>query len=885
MNHEPAPQLVFPLAAAPADAAVIGSKAANLARLAGIGLPVPPGFCVSARAYDEHLRSEGLTALLHQTLEAAATASAADRRTLLAKLRTNVVEAPVSDSLTRHVEEAYRGLGAGRVAVRSSATMEDLAGHSFAGQYDTFLGVSGPADVLTAVKKCWASLWSERAFDYREKNGFDHRGARMAVVVQRLVAADVSGVLFTADPVSGRTDRLVIEAAYGLGEALVSGKVTPDRVVLAKDGLRVLEQTVGEKAVEVVAAEGGSQEQPVEPERAKRACLPEGTARRLGELALRAETAFGSPQDVEWAVSGGEIFVLQSRPITTLTRPRTFEDRQVWSNLNAGEVVPDVVTPMTWSLIASLIEEIFGSIMARLGFDLGGHPLVGLVAGRVYFNLNTFVGIMRRSPGFRDFDPIEAFGGKPGSGLAVPPEDVPDLDFRWGRFLTGLPGFVLWFLSHSTWRGLFFAAAMRRRAGSLAAGDLTILPEADLARRMQALVDRTAVDINETIAFGGIGGMYLTRLVTICRKWLGDPDGSLAYRLLAGMGNMDSAEAGLALWRLAALAHAHADVERALLEGDDFRATREVLAGVRGGPECLAAWEAFMDRHGHHARGEIELFNARWRETPDSVLDTLRGHLRAVGTIDPLANHRRSGQERVRLTGECRRRLRNPLKRLAFDFVLANAQRGCKVRENIKSEAVRWLALGRTLLRELGDRLCRRGVLESADDVFFLRQQELEPARSGAAGFDVRAAVARRRAEYERNLTLNPPSLVVGRFDPARHAAEPAAAGSQVLNGVAVSPGVATGPARVVLRSDTDEQVLPGEVLVAPFTDPGWTPYFLRAAAIVMDQGGLLSHGSVIAREYGIPAVANVGPATRTVRTGQLLRVDGNRGEVTVIDA
>jgi pyruvate,water dikinase len=877
-------RLVYPLGAATAvTPAEFGSKAVNLVRLTAAGLPVPAGFCVCASAYAEHVNFRGLANSVAATLEAIRAGATADRRLLLAKLRSEIADIPLSESLTHQIEAACRDVPAGRLAVRSSATMEDLAGHSFAGLYDTFLGVSDGAAVVSAVKNCWASLWTERAFDYREKNGFDHRTARMAVVVQRLVAADVSGVLFTADPVSGRDDRLVIEAVFGLGEALVSGKVSPDRTVLARQDLRVLEHTVAEKALEIVPGEQGARARAVEPQRAKAACLDDGTARRLGELALKAEATFGGRQDVEWATAGGEIFVLQSRPITTLPGPRSAEDRQIWSNLNTGEVMPDVVTPMTWSLIAPLIEWIFATLLDPLGFNLRGYPLVGLVAGRAYFNLNTFVGMMQKLPGFRDLDPIEMFGGKAGSGPHVPPEDVPSLDFRWSVFLTRIPSFLFWFLSHSTFRGLLFAAAMRRKTAEIGAEDRTALSDTALARKVDGLMQETSLGLRDAIAFAGTGAMFQTQLFTLCRRWLGDADGSLAHRLMAGLGGMESAEAGLAQWRLAALARARPGVERTLLGDGDFRRIREALPDVAGGREFLAAWDEFMDRHGHHTRGEIELANARWRETPDAVVAVVRNYLHAPATVDPIAAQRERGRERNHLTEDCRRRLWNPLKRALFGFVLGNARRGCLVRENVKSEAVRLIALGRDLVRELGERLHRRGLLASGDDVFFLRYDELQSVIGGRAGFDVLATVAARKAEYQRNLTLQPPQVVTGKFDPEHSTPDAFDADARVLTGVAVSPGVATGPARVILRSDSGEHVRPGEVLVAPFTDPGWTPYFLQAAAIVMDQGGLLSHGSIIAREYGIPAVVNVGPATRIIRTGQTLHVDGGRGRVSIV--
>jgi pyruvate,water dikinase len=317
--------------------------------------------------------------------------------------------------------------------------------------------------------------------------------------------------------------------------------------------------------------------------------------------------------------------------------------------------------------------------------------------------------------------------------------------------------------------------------------------------------------------------------------------------------------------------------------GFAFESVRPGIAKANGGEAFLAQWDGFMAQHGHHTRGEADVMNPRWSEMPDAVLDLVRGYLRGIGQADPVAVHRQRGIEREKLAEECRRRLRNPLKRWLFDFLLVRAQRGCAFRENLKSEAIRHLAVARRLLLALGERLAGRGFLACRDDIFFLRLDELEPVVQGAASFDVHAAIAERRAEHARNLALEPPSVVVGRFDPGRCLPDEVDEAAQTLTGVGVSAGVATGPARVILRSDAGERVLPGEILVAPFTDPGWTPYFLPAAGIVVDMGGQLSHGSIVAREYGIPAVVNVGPATKIIRTGQRVEVDGNRGIVRIL--
>jgi pyruvate,water dikinase len=859
-----------------------GSKAANIGRLIRSGFPVPGGFCIPAPYYLEHMKWDSIAGKINGLLGDFESIGADE----LERLRQEIATAPLSAELFQQIEDALGRLKSDRVAVRSSATVEDLPGHSFAGLYDTFLAVQGTANIIQAVKSCWASLWSHRAFEYRQRKGFGHRSAQMAVIVQALVPADASGVLFTSDPRGGNSDRLIIEGSFGLGEALVSGMVTPDRIVLSKADFQIVESVVSEKKLQIVAAaESGVRSEALGEGANHKPCLAAALIHELAELGLKAEREFGAPQDIEWAVSAGNVAILQSRPITTLARKKSFEDRQVWSNLNAGEVLPDVVSPMTWSVVERLVYQIFNLILGRLGMEFGRHPLLGQIAGRGYFNLNTFTGMMRKIPGLGSLDPTEMFGGRQGDAgaLALAPEDIPDLNFRWGRFFLRLPGFLVWFLSHTTYRGLQFAAALRRNTERLERSDLNSLPDSALIGQLHALLEDPSVAMR-AISYGGIGAMYLSPAFAVCRRWLGDTDGSLANRLLGGLGHMDSAESGLDLWRLAAFAHQHPEVERTILTTATFESISAALPSLAGGPEFSDSWREFMREHGHHTRAEIELLNQRWRETPDAVLDMVRGYLRGIDAINPVALHEERRKERRQLNAISLAKLRNPLKRWLFQLFVEGAQRGCLVRENVKSEAVRRFAHGRSVLLELGKRWQKRGMLVDAEDVLFLRFEELRPVSSGRAPFDVRQAIADRRAEFEKHKKITPPAVVVGKFDPERYVADGFDSSVRILTGLGVSSGVATGRARVVLRSDTTEQVQPGEILVAPFTDPGWTPYFLHAAAIVMDLGGLLSHGSIIAREYGIPAVANVGPATRIIRTGQRLHVDGNRGEVRILE-
>jgi pyruvate,water dikinase len=637
----------------------------------------------------------------------------------------------------------------------------------------------------------------------------------------------------------------------------------------------------------VFSADGTTVEQPVPQARADKPSISDAAARKLVRLALKVERVFGAPQDIEWALAGPNLFILQSRPITTLGRPKSWEDRQVWSTTNAAEVLPGVLTPMVWSTVGDYIGELLGGIFERIGVSFGEHPLFDNVAGRAYMNLNTFTGVARRMPFANRMSQAQMFGGqnlKPEdrAKLELGADDLPDIRVSPLKTLFKLPGFMFWILRHGPVRGRKWITAARTAYENKQRPDLTRFSETELATRAVATMAQMGVG-GEGLGYAITGMMYTSVLYDLCRRWFKDETGTSASRLLAGTGELQSAEAGLDLWRLASSAAASVDLKSVVLSPASWAELRSRLEGSDTGRGFLARWDRFLHLHGHHARGELDMFNPRWREQPDYVLEVVRNFIRAGGRTDPEADQRRHAQERDRLRAELLARLRNPVKKLVFGHIVRQAQLSAAIRENVKDAAIRIIADTRAMVVELGRRLAGRGVLAEGDDIFFLRFLEIEPVVSGAAGFDVRRTIAERRAEYEKNLALTPPAIIVGRYDPSLHPPDAIDAASEELTGLAASPGIVTGPARVILHASAGEQVLPGEILVAPFTDPGWTPYFIPAAGIVMDQGGLLSHGSIVAREYGIPAVVNVGPATKIIKTGQMIQVDGDAGKVRIL--
>jgi phosphohistidine swiveling domain-containing protein len=871
-------------------AGLVGAKALSLARMSRIGVPIPPGFCVTGAAYREHLTSGGLMPRIKAALGRLRSDPVQDARSTLSGIRESIIEGPLSEDTSDAIGNQYASLGEGVVAVRSSATAEDLPERSFAGQYDTYLGVPSLSQCLDTLRRCWASLWTDRAFDYREKNGIPHLGVDMAVIVQKLVRADASGVLFTADPVRGRKDRIIVEGSFGLGEAIVQGKVTPDRFVLTKRSLKIVDRVISNKTLEIVPdTRGGVRERSVSRQRDRRPCLGLRTLKRLARLAIRIEKLFGCSQDIEWAVSNGDVFVLQSRAITVLPQAeaKSWEERQVWTNANLGEVAPDVVTPFTLSIYESFRRTVVYPLLRRMGVELGDEPLAGLVAGRLYFSVNTITGTFRHFPRPLGRAINNAFGGEQGkmfqlAKLELRDDDLPDVRFSLLKAILFALVFAFLFVSHTPKKGSRFVAHIAKENKRLQRLHLLSMSNREVIGHLIREVDNLR-DFMPAFLYVIPILIGLPMLDKVCRKWLGENGGSLANSLLAATGELDSARAGQDLWRLAVKAREVAAVEEVILAVHDWQTTRKRVARVEGGDQFLRAWDQFMERHGHRTRGELELFNPRWSETPDYVLGFVRNHIGCARKSDPLAEYRKRADQRYMLTQRCRQRLKNPLKRAVFSYLLVQAQQGAAFRENVKSEVVRYWGLLRKMALHLGQRFHEKGLLETPEDLFFLELEEVRLVARGKLDFDVRDIIARRRDEYDKNKSVTPPHVVVGTFDPENFTPEDVDADADVLTGMAVSPGRATGKARVILRADTNEHVLPGEILVAPFTDSAWAPYFVSAAAVVVDLGGMLSHGSILAREYGIPAVVNVGPATKIIRTGQTVQVDGTRGQVSVL--
>lgn len=618
-----------------------GPKAESLARLAAAGLPVPEARFLGVDAYLEHATRAGLGSLV--------SGGAAP-----AHLHASIESTPVADETASLLSAWHAELGPG-LAVRSSGTAEDLPHASFAGQHGTYF-VTGADELVERVRDCWASLYSDRAAAYRETRGMSQANVAMAVIVQRVVPAVAAGVAFTRDPVSG-ADGVMVESCLGIGEALVSGKVTPDRFMFARDGLGLLTEDIGHKRIRIALDSGGGvTESAVPPDEAAAPSIDEATAREAARLALAAEDVFGCPVDVEWAYDGEQVWLLQARPITACASPPAPElagvgqasgPQVIWSNVNTGEILPDVATPMTWTLIHGHADDLFAGMMGALGARIDADKLVGLVGGRIYFNLSLLRDAFSHLPGM---DPDIALGGMH-DYVDLPPLAPVSVSRSarlraLGRAAFRMPGYVA---CHTPKKGARFAARMRARAEAVTREIAAARDVAEAYRLFRSLND-DFMEFNEALAFMAVAMFGYGLLGGLTGRWLDDRTGAIATALVAGQGGVVSAEAGHELWRLSTLARKAPRVSSAVLVGAGWTDVRGRLERAVGGGDAdaeafLGAWDGFMREHGHHRRGEMEFANPTWAETPDYVLGIVRSYLAEDRESDPIAAYRARAAE------------------------------------------------------------------------------------------------------------------------------------------------------------------------------------------------------------------------------------------------
>ncbi len=876
----------------------VGGKAANLGELRRAGLPVPAGFCLTTQAYRRATAPAGLENI-HAGLAETAPEDLPGLARLAAAARALVLAADIPADVAEAVRAAYTALGPDApVAVRSSATAEDLPFASFAGQQDTFLNVVGADAVLAAVRQCWASLWTDRAVSYRATHGISPAAVSLAVVVQQMVDAAVAGVLFTANPVTGRRHEAVIDASPGLGEAVVSGAVNPDHFVVDSATRRILERRTGSKRVAVRPLPGGGTERIEQTGSGSRPCVNDAQLLALERLGRRAEVHFGAPQDLEWAIDGGgAAWLTQSRPITTLyplPEPRRVRDgTRVYLCFSLAQGLTRPLTPMGlagFRLIAS-------SVARAAGFNVpvphDGPPPYVQAGQRLFFDLTPAVrSAVGRAIVPRVFDIMEARSAAVLRRLFADPRLSVTSRSPWRVLRHVGPVAARARVPESLLRALFRPeAALRRaerfgerfRAALVVPAGSTPVQRLDHVERI--LGQELFPVVPNILPLPALG----FALLAAAGRLLGRAAGPGALQpVLRGLPNNVTTEMDLALWQLASAIRADAG-SAAVFEGAVFDETgvpelvrryraRELPAVMQSG---LAG---FLGRYGHRAVAEIDLGMPRWSDDPAHILGVLANYLRLDDPgqapdrlFSKAARDAETQVERLAAAAGERGRLRAALVRAA----LKRTRMFAGLRELPKYHIVEALAAVRGQLQAVGTELASAGSITAADDVFFL---DLPEVREGLAGRELHDVVAQRRAAYAQELGRRhiPRVLLSDGTEP--EALQAGAAGAEagpagLLTGTPASAGTVTAPARVILEPQ-GAHLEPGEILVAPSTDPGWTPLFLTAGGLVMEMGGPNSHGAVVAREYGIPAVVGVPDATSLIVTGHSVTVDGAAGTV-----
>lgn len=850
--------------------ALVGGKGANLGELARLdGIRVPDGFCVTTTAYGCAVA----TASIHDLLDRISRAGPADTgtfRSLGAEIREAIQNTEIPGDVASAITAALARLDdrAG-YAIRSSATAEDLPSTSFAGQHDSYLNVLGAAAILERVRRCWASLFTERAVAYRARNGIDHRGVRMAVIVQAMVAAEASGVVFTADPATSNRKVTTIESTLGLGEALVSGRVNADVHRVRDD--EIIAATIGVKPVAVHAASaGGTRERPVAADHQRRPALSDRHVLELARLARRVEAHFGSPQDIEWCLAGDELHLVQSRPITTLfpIPPADDDDNHVYVSVGHNQMMTDAMKPLGlsfWQMttrapMAEAGGRLFVDVTARLAAPASRRAMLDLFGRGDPLVRDALETIIARA----DFLPSERDDTAAGP-LSEPFGAVPDP-------IETDPSIVTTLIEQTQASIEVARREIRDKTGT----ELLAFIVDDIKELQRCLSGR----LSHLAAMAGMEATWW--LNDHIAEWLGARD--VVDTLTLSAPNNVTSEMGLALLDVADAIRPHPNVVAYLETVDRDDAFLDHLDDLDGGPAARAAIEGYLRRYGMRCVGEIDITRPRWAERPSALVATIVGN---IHHFESGAGPRRFEQGRHRAAA-AERDLLERLRALPDgDSKAAETQRMIErvrsfigYREYPKYGMIsRYYIYKRALSAEAG-RLVDAGVLRARDDIFFLRFDELQGViRAQAVDH---ALIDERKAAYRSFEALTPPRVLTSEGEAVTGSYRGDDLPDGALAGLPVSAGTVEGRARV-LTTMADAALEPGDILVTKHTDPSWSPLFVTIGGLVTEAGGLMTHGAVVAREYGLPAVAGVEHATRRIRDGQRVRVDGAAGYVQLL--
>lgn len=872
-------ELVVTLAHATDDS--VGGKARNLARLSSLGLAVPPAVVLTDAARRAFLDAGDLLgpiAALTEKLEGkSVTAVKCAAETIAALL----CDSPLPMDVRSALDCQLLPLLPGPLIVRSSAMGEDSLAASFAGQLDSISDVIPGGQLHQAIVRVWASRWSARALAYEHARRVKLTG--MGVIVQRQIDSRLSGVLFTRSPENDC--HMLIEYCEGMGEALVSGRANPSRVAVRRSDLTVAGST----------HTGTAESQ-----------LTGGQVEELAHAAMRVETAFGSPQDIEWTIDeSGQLWFLQSRPITTSgrTRPQVH-----WSNANVNENFPEPITPLLYSLASAGYYHYFRNL--GRAFGISRHRLarmeqplrhiIGVHGARMYYNLSSIHSVLKSAPGgdllaasFDQFVGSEPTDTPAASAFRNRRQRLVSQAIEIGVILAR----TTWQYARLTRRVESFEKTVAAFADGTTADRLRDRPLPELLEDFRAFLDIRCRRWNDA-ALADAGSMVCYGLLQrLLARAFPEADAAAQHNsLLKALPDLVSSKPAIELWALAQQVRS----DPALADLFAAESPANVVRALRQEPRFCSfnqAFDRFLDEWGFRCSGELMLTVPSFQERPEALIDLIRAYVNAPSPVTLLREQAAARLEATsRVASAIRHRrvawlLPRPLQPLIFRLVLAGAQKSIRLRERARLKQALLYSRLRRIVLEMGERLAGSGYLDRADDLFFLTTDEIDALVSGAAMFPrhVGALVSLRRQAHAEMSGLTPPdslTLGVGEYYDGLDSPGAAVDGhgtAPVLRGLGACGGSATAPAAVLMDVTESHRLTPGAVLVTRQTDPGWGPIFPLVSGLVIERGGMLSHGAIIAREFGIPSVVGVKDATRVIAHGTRIRVDGDRGVVQIV--
>ena len=848
---------------------LVGGKGANLGELCRVeGIRVPEGFCVTTDAYKSVIaKIPGFDALLDQlTL---LTVDDVERvREISRKIRMRVEETPIGKDIEEAVAGYHRQLGEkGPYAVRSSATAEDLPSASFAGQQDTYLNVIGREAILKHISKCWASLFTDRAVIYRMQNGFDHRKVYLSVVIQKMVFPHAAGIMFTADPFTSNRKIVSIDASFGLGEALVSGVVNADNYKVREQ--KIIDKKISTKKLAIYALEdGGTKEQEIEPERQNKQALTDEQVLALDRMGRKVEEHFGQPQDIEWCLVDETFHIVQSRPITTLFPIPEANDQEhhVYVSVGHQQMMTDpmkslglsfflLTTPATMRTAAG---RLFVDITPMLASPVRRKGIIDTLGKSDPLIKDALLTIVEREEFVQSLPNKEQSLTQTESAIASPqqiendPQIVSDLIERSQRSI----------------------AELKQNIKSKSGSELFDFILEDLQKSKKLLFDSK----NLAVIIAAMNASFWVN--EKMKEWLGETN--VADTLAQSVPNNITSEMGLALLDVADVIRGFPEVIEYLqhVKDDNFL---DQLVEVEGGQESRDAIYAYLDKYGMRCVGEIDITRTRWSEKPVTLVPLILSNIKNFEPGESKRKFEQGRQQALKKEEELLERLKQlpdgeqkaKETKEKIDFI----RNFSGYREYPKYAKInQYFAYKQALLKE-AEQLVRANVIHESSDIYYLTFEELrEVVRTKKLDQQI---INKRKAEYKSYEKLTPPRVITsdGEIIAGEYKRENLPAGAIV--GLAVSSGVVEGRARVILNME-DADLEDGDILVTLFTDPSWTPLFVSIKGLVTEVGGLMTHGAVIAREYGLPAVVGVENATKLIKDGQRIRVNGTEGYVEI---